>query len=152
MTDSPQDEHALFHRLSELEGEIALVEEMSAPTGAAAAFDAPRRSYEADLARLRGERADVLARLGERGRTHRIQAHNDHQRRLRAALFAYNDAARRMSDSLREAQALAGIEILLPGDAARDNETVLGPPCDFAALSKLAPAAPIRVADSERVT
>jgi len=140
-----EDEHELLHRLSELEGEIALVEEMSAANPAPA--EGARGRYAADLARLRAERAGVLARLGERGRTHRVQAHNDHQRRLRAALVAYNDAARRMLDALREAQALAAVTILLPGDAARPGDTILGPPCDRATLDRLAPTPPIPLAD-----
>lgn len=149
MHDEADDEHALLHRLGELEGEIALVEEIRR-----AAADAPERErereqvanaarYDADLARLRAELADVLGRLGERGRAHRVQAHNDHQRRLRAAVLAYNEAASRMRDALREAQALAPVRILLPTDAPRAGEAILAPPVDFAALARLTPPEPL---------
>lgn len=144
--DDADDEHALLHRLAELEGEIALVEEIRSAAAAAAKEDeteAGAARLDADVARLRGELATVLGRLGERGRAHRIQAHNDHQRRLRASVAAYNAAALAMRDALREAQALAPIRILLPTDVARPGETILDPPVDLAALAKLAPVPPL---------
>lgn len=150
MIDDEQepDEHALFHRLGELEDEIAMALDL-ARESAGLGDPATRTRFDADLERLRRERSHVLGRLGERGRTHRLQAHNDHQRRLRRALAAYNDAAAKMNDALREAQALSAITILLPGDAARAGETILAPPCDVPAMLRVAPAAPIRLAPDE---
>jgi len=138
--ESPFLEHELWHRLDEIEGEIRITLELAAADSAEPG--APSR-YEKDLARLRRERAEILGRLGDSARVHRIEAHNDHQRRLRAAVEAYNAAVRSAGDALREAQALAAIAILLPGDGDRPGEEAIEAPCDLEALARLAPGAPI---------
>jgi len=141
MDDAPFLEHELWHRLDEIEGELRITHDLAATEKAEPG--APSR-YEKDVARLRSERAKILGRLGDSARAHRIEAHNDHQRRLRAAVEAYNAAVRRASDALREAQALAAIAILLPGDGERPgDEKAIEPPCDLAALSRIAPGTPI---------
>src|SRR5262245_54937832 len=91
ITRPASQEHELWHRLSELESEIALTEDLARAgvertKEAAGATNEERETLERDLERLRIERAALLGKLGERGRSHRIQAHNDHQRRIRAAL------------------------------------------------------------------